>query len=219
MPGGPRRWTVLQALLTVLARSRSADIVSFTEDPLLVHRECSKHGSFPKIRLLLPFKGREHELGIALSKELLADPPYELRWMKQVPSNKLDLLVSLMSNPAFQNTLETVQSEILFKEKQSDILAARGFIAHGLLLHGLETRHRVNYGLNTSAEAKTKMAVPYSASDTPKLRAQYSHPDMELVYTTLSYFHDGITELQLKAALEYLQTMGLWHKRRFIKSG
>lgn len=52
------------------------------------------------------------------------------------------------------------------------------------------------------------MAVPYSASDTPKRRAQYSHPNMELVYSALSYFHDGLTEPQLKAALKHLQTLG-----------
>jgi hypothetical protein len=128
--------------------------------------------------------------------------------MKQVPSNKLGLLVSVMSDPAFQNTLETIYVNALFKENQSDILAARGFIAYGLLFHGLEKRYRVNYGLNTATDAKTKMAVPYSASDTAKPRAQYSHPDMELVYSALSYFHSGLTEPQLKAALEHLQTLG-----------
>jgi hypothetical protein len=36
------------------------------------------------------------------------------------------------------------------------------------------------------------MAVPYSASDTPKLRSEYSHPDMAIAYTCLSYCHRGL---------------------------
>lgn len=50
--------------------------------------------------------------------------------------------------------------------------------------------------------------VPYSAADTPKARAQYSHPDMEIVYTALSYCHQGLKLKQLRDALSHLQTMG-----------
>lgn len=55
LPGGPCRWTVLQALLTVLARSESKDIVRITKDDALVHRECSKFGSFPKNSVAVAF--------------------------------------------------------------------------------------------------------------------------------------------------------------------
>jgi hypothetical protein len=206
LPSGPSRWTVLQGLLTVLARTKSEDLLNITNDPLLVHRESSRNGSFPKIRLLLPFKGHGYTVGAALCRQLLADPPHELKWMKAVPIEEVELLVSIMSDPTFLVVLETIQSNALFKERQSDILSARGFIAYGSLFHGLESRYRVNYGLHMCS--KTKMAVPYSASDTPKQRVQYSHPDMKLVYTALSYYHEGLTESQVKAALESLQTMG-----------
>jgi hypothetical protein len=184
LPSGPCRWTVLQGLLTVFARTQSEDLLSITNDPLLVHRESNRNGSFPKIQLLLPFKGHEYAVGAALCRQLLADPPRDLKWMKAVPSEEVGPLVSIMSDPTYQDVLETVQSNALFKERQSDILSARGFIVYGSLFHGLESRYRVNYGLHTCS--KTKMAVPYSASDTSKQRAQYSHPDMELVYTALS---------------------------------
>jgi hypothetical protein len=76
LPSGPCRWIVLQALITALARSESEDIVSITNDPLLVHRESSSYGTFPRIRLLFPFKGHEYTLGTALCRQILADPPY-----------------------------------------------------------------------------------------------------------------------------------------------
>lgn len=180
--------------------------MNITNDPLLVHRESSRKGSFPQIRLLLPFKGHEFTVGAALCRQLLTDPPHELKWMNAVPSEEVELLVSIMSDPTFRDVLKKIQSNILFKERKSDILSARGFIAYGSLFHGLKSRYRIHYGLYTCS--KTKMAVPYSASDTPKQRAQYSHPDMELVYTALSYFHEGLTESQIKAALECLQAMG-----------
>jgi hypothetical protein len=202
LPSGSCRWTVLQGLITAFARTQREDLLKITNDPLLVHREISRNGSFQNAATL---QGHEYEVGL-LCAVTLAEPPHELRWMKAVPSEEVELLVSVMSDPTFMDALETIQSNALFKERQSDILSARGFIAYGSLFHGLEARYRVNYGLFPCS--KTKMAVPYSASDTPKQRAQYSHPDMELVYTALSYYHEGLTESQLKAALECLQAMG-----------
>jgi hypothetical protein len=211
LPSGSCRWTVLQALLIILARSTNEVLSSILSDPLLVHRDedCAS-GSFPRIRFLLPFKSQQgnhaRKLGTALCRQLLADPPYELKWMEELSSEEVELLVPIMVDPAVHDSMETICSNSLFHDRRSYILAVRGFLAYGVLFHGLESRYRVDYGLNASSQ--TKMAVPYSASDTPKERAQYSHPDMELVYTALSYFHEGLSKLQLKAALELLQTMG-----------
>jgi hypothetical protein len=50
--------------------------------------------------------------------------------------------------------------------------------------------------------------VPYAASDTPKERAEYSHPDMAIMYSCLSYYHEGLTKTQFKDALVCLMSLG-----------
>jgi hypothetical protein len=104
----------------------------------------------------LPFKDTNTRLGL-LCAVSFADPPHDLRWMKAVPSEEVELLVSVMSDPTFMDALETIQSNALFKERQSDILSARGFIAYGSLFHGLEA----GIALTTACSlAPKQMAVP-----------------------------------------------------------
>jgi hypothetical protein len=206
LPAGVSRWKVLHALLQTLARDTSEEMHSITKDRNLMHRESDKLGAFPNIRILLPFHGKELQFGSCWCKALIMNPPYDLQWMKDVPANDYEILIKLMSDPTTMNVMECIHKNPLFRENASDILSCRGFIAFGILFHGLESRYRVNYGLNSASN--TVMAVPYSACDTPKIRAQYSHPDMELVYTALSYLSKGLTEAQMKHALVLLQTLG-----------
>jgi len=77
---------------------------------------------------------------------------------------------------------------------------------YGLLFHGLSLHYRVNYGLN--AQSTKQMAVPYSASDTPKAHAEYSHPNMAILYTCLSYLNKGLMEVQFLEVMLTLQNMG-----------
>jgi Protein of unknown function (DUF3638)/Protein of unknown function (DUF3645) len=203
LPNGRSRWQVLNALLLLLSRSKNRDIAVIVHDDQVTSREQSHYGTFPKLRFLSSFKDREQQLGAALCKQLLSEPPYELRWMQQMTTNDKEVLARIMSDPEYKDALLSIRVNPLFEKNQADILAARGLIAHGILFHGLQTRYRVNYGL--LPETAIKLAVPYSASDTPKPRTQYSHPDMCLVYTALSYLHEGLTMHQVRESLLYLQ--------------
>lgn len=156
LSGGNSRWTVLQALLLVLSRSKTRDMVSITDDKQLVHKESTKLGQFSKLRLLLPFAGRERVLALVLARELVTNPPHALRWIEDVPNEEQDLLATIMSDRNCEDVREVLHANPLFKENQSDILAARGLLCYGLLTHGLQSRYGVNYGLNPSSQ--TKMA-------------------------------------------------------------
>jgi hypothetical protein len=122
-----------------------------------------------------------------------------------IPTDKIDLLVWIISDPKCEEVGASIKSFPLFLKFQNDILAARGCIAYGLLFHCLAMRYRVNYGLRGDSKL---MAVPFSASDTPKLRAEFSHPDSAIVYSCLSYLHEGLSKDQLKEALVHLQSTG-----------
>jgi hypothetical protein len=54
-----------------------------------------------------------------------------------------------------------------------------------------------------------RLAVPFRAADTPSERTEYAQPEVALVLTFLSYYYDGLTRDELRAALEQLMGMGL----------
>lgn len=211
LPDGRRRWKIIMLFLKTLTKGDNSEEIShLTSDSRLVHQESRRLGSFPKFRFLSSLKSHETKLGPALCRRLIIEAPHDFRWMKQVSEEKTTLLVRIMSDPHYKHSIKDVQSDPLFDEFKSDILAARGCIAYGLLFHGLYLRYRVDYGLHTDPDKK--MAVPYAASDTAKTRAEYSHPDMAILYTCLSYYHEGLHIVQFKEAVVRLQSLGPIHQ-------
>jgi Protein of unknown function (DUF3638) len=154
LPNGPSRWKVLQAFLYILCRRDFADIL---DDEEMVYKEKICCGSFSNLRFLLAFQGQEMRLGRALCERLLWEPPYDLRWMKNVNGSDKECLIEMMSNPTCNNVAELIGRIPLFQQNRSDILAARGLIAFGTLFHGLGARYRVDYGL--LPDPGTKLAV------------------------------------------------------------
>ena len=85
---------------------------------------------------------------------------------------------------------------------RTTLLLLKGLIAHGVLAFILkEKRWRVNYGLDLS---RSMLAVPYRAKDLPALRAEFSHPDVTIGLTCLSYYYGGLTDDQLFLCFEKL---------------
>jgi Protein of unknown function (DUF3645) len=115
------------------------------------------------------------------------------------------LLVRIMCDPQ-DAAFESIDRVAIFRTNRAQILAVRGCIAHGLLFHGLAQRHRVNFGV--AAGGTKKLAVPFSAADTPKERSEFSHPDMAIFYTCVSYLSEGLSEQQFKEALGCLLQQG-----------
>ncbi|KAF2437256.1 hypothetical protein P171DRAFT_459255 [Karstenula rhodostoma CBS 690.94] len=72
-----------------------------------------------------------------------------------------------------------------------------------LLLRGLFANRVVNYGL-ADRTPPTKVTVPFQAKDTPVLRSEFSHPDVIITLTLLSYYYQGLNNSKLFAALTHL---------------
>jgi hypothetical protein len=172
LPDGQTRWTMIETFLQIFAESECDQISIARNDSAAVHCEPCPPGTFPHIRLLKGFEKHQEAVAKALCRQLIANPPHEFLWMRKVTGAKVDLLVNIMSDSQLHVT-ESIESDPLFCEYTSVVLAARGCIACGLLFHCLRARHRVNYGIDTY---RKKMAVPFFASDTPKDRAEFSHP-------------------------------------------
>ncbi|KAG4442172.1 hypothetical protein IFR05_002330 [Cadophora sp. M221] len=72
---------------------------------------------------------------------------------------------------------------------KSILLLLRGLFAGGVLAFALgQKRWRVNFGL-TSRNPPTLLAVPYRAKDSPAPYAKFSHPNIVITLTCLSYYY------------------------------
>ncbi|KAI8648864.1 hypothetical protein NCS56_01502400 [Fusarium sp. Ph1] len=60
-------------------------------------------------------------------------------------------------------------------------------ISHLLLLRGL-------FAAGVLAKTGTKLAVPFRAEDNPTPRSEFSHPDVVIVLTCLSYYYGGLDD-------------------------
>lgn len=82
------------------------------------------------------------------------------------------------------------------------LLLLRGLIAHNILLFVLQDkRWKVDYGLDLK---RSMLAVPYRAKDSPSGQSEFSHPDVAITLTCLSYYYGGLTDNQLEIAFRAL---------------
>ncbi|UZP32271.1 hypothetical protein NXS19_000087 [Fusarium pseudograminearum] len=91
---------------------------------------------------------------------------------------------------------DTVKNSSFWHEStESHLLLLRGLFASGVLAFAfVQKRWRVNYGLDPNRKTGTKLAVPFRAKDNPTPRSEFSHPDVVIVLTCLSYYYGGLDD-------------------------
>jgi hypothetical protein len=133
-----------------------------------------------------------------LAECLVEQPPHRYQWLRRTSVDKLTLVRYMTdSEHSADAVLQSSTHAQLTDPEQSDLLAFRGLLARGILVHCLKKRFRVDYGLNAGAVGGKRMAVPYRASDTPSERSEFAQPDCAIVMTYLSYYYDGLTYEQV----------------------
>ena len=205
LPSRESRCNVMEALLKVIKDSLL--VQELLSRPMVVQREPGQielaemlnefrilpGDAFEKIRIFFVE---------SLITELCANPPYELRWMRELKKSLSDI-VQYVTNP---NKIDFCWERFDVNQRQ-DVLALRGYLANGLFVHCLMKRNRVDYGINRESKRKC-MAVPFRACETPALRAEFGHPDCALMYTCLAYYYDGLSEDQVLQAFKTLLSRG-----------
>jgi hypothetical protein len=216
LEAGSHRWTVCQALL--MAIKRDVHVRKLLQSPALAKIETvdglddfNNFPAFPRLRLLpgSELDSQKGELLRALANAVINDPPYELRWLRACMSLKEDIVrfVTEERETVRENLVSQYQADT---PQFADLLALRGYLACGLLTNSLQQRHRVNYGVKRVGGAtKKRLAVPFRACDTPSERSEYAHPDSAICFTTLSYYYDGLTRMELVTAFGVLLRLGL----------
>ncbi|KAK0719128.1 hypothetical protein B0H67DRAFT_472700, partial [Lasiosphaeris hirsuta] len=110
-----------------------------------------------------------------------------------------------------------METSFMTKNNRPHVLLLRGLLGHGILAFALQKRWRVEYGVDPTRTPATKLAVPFRAKDLPSARSEFSHPDVVVLLTCLSYYNQGLADDELFATFDHLRKAdqgnfeyGLW---------
>lgn len=103
--------------------------------------------------------------------------------------------------------LQKLSTETHIPMLKTIVLTARAWFAHHLLDHVFSKRYRVNYGLDAEpGELPTNLiAIRFDASGHPLPTLEFSHPDIMIAFTTLSYYYQGLHPERVKQTLLLLK--------------
>lgn len=198
---GPDRWVLVQEILGLIAQYGAEIQRTLRQSVEFWDQDRSR---FPRVRLL-------HPEAVARMVQLLATHICEtgitgLPISRQ--SQEIRFLISkYISEPELSaEEISAVEdSEFWNASASTNILLVRGLLAGGILGFVLgEKRWRVNYGLDPARKPRTGLAVPYLAKDCPTSRSEFSHPDVVIVLTCLSYYYGGLNDSEMFLSFNHL---------------
>ncbi|KAG9237428.1 hypothetical protein BJ875DRAFT_370034 [Amylocarpus encephaloides] len=192
----PYRWKLIQDVLTLL---KDIAINLLGQYPNGIEAISSGNGRFPRIRLLQPSTS-EQLLERLIRQVCDIGLPGVPLW--NLGENlKAALFTTLMDTGGEKESLRVLQeSKCISNHMLSSLLLLKGLFGCGVLRFAFEPkRWRVNYGLDPS---RSLLAVPYHAKDVPAPRAEFSHPDVAILLTCLSYYYEGLSDEQIRQCFE-----------------
>ncbi|KAI1428155.1 hypothetical protein F5Y12DRAFT_790732 [Xylaria sp. FL1777] len=199
----PTRWVCTQQILD-LVRLLAANIADHL--PQSIYIDHRSDGGFPKVRILKADAGK---LLVERVASHICDKGFDgfpiARQRKQVREAVFKYITQYSLSQEDINAAEEAGNGPLWTEStKSLLLLIRGILAGGLLTFVLSKRWRVNFGLATARTPPTRLAVPYRAKDNPTPRSEFSHPDVVIALTCLSYYYGGLENEDLFVALGHL---------------
>lgn len=200
---GPQRWIIIQEVLGFV-REHASSVQQRLPRSIEIRNIGRNSGVFPRIRLL---KEDAREM---LLEEVVSDickigfPGFPIS--RQAPDSR-EAVMRYITQPVLSaSEVEAVERGPFWKDSTIKyLLLLRGLFAGGLLAFVFERkRWRVNYGLDSTRQPPTKLAVPYRAKDSPSPRSEFSHPDVVIMLTCNSYYYGGLNVEDISRAFEHL---------------
>lgn len=197
----PERWTTLQKVLEVVKSTVSAVEQQAPESLEISH---SALGRFPRTRIL------RDDAGVLLlqsvAQRICETGLPGLPIGRQSKEMRQAIYEYILIDELSVAQVAAVEDHSFFTDAlKGPLLLIRGLLAGRVLLFGLkQKRWRVNYGLDSSRVPNTKLAVPYRAKDSPSPRSEFSHPDVVILLTSLSYYYGGLSDDEMFASFEHL---------------
>ncbi|KAH9870515.1 hypothetical protein IAQ61_005991 [Plenodomus lingam] len=197
----PERWLIIQEIMNLLPRY-AAKI--HAEQPDTVDIQGEGDGKFPRIRLL--HKDAADQLIHYLATHIVEYGIAGLPCRSQSPDMQAAILKYIKKTELDTLEIEAVEKSKFWTEStRLPLLLVRGLLACGVLSFVLTTkRWRINYGRDASREPATNLAVPYRSKDAPSPRSEFSHIDVVILLTLLSYSYGGLSDEELFDTLTHL---------------
>jgi hypothetical protein len=197
----PDRWLLIQEIMSLIPRL-AAQVKEVL--PLSIEVQHDNDGRFPRVRILCD-DGVEAFLNL-LSEHIIKFGLTGLP-VRMLPKNVREMILRYISvTELTTKEIQTVEESRFWTEATKEpLLLVRGLIAGGVLRFVLtQKRWRVNYGLDPSRIPMTQLAVPYKAKDSPSPRSEFSHPDVVILLTLLSYYYGGLQDHELFDSFDHL---------------
>ncbi|KAI1118430.1 hypothetical protein F5Y14DRAFT_264197 [Nemania sp. NC0429] len=200
----PARWICMQHVLS-LVRSLATDIAG--ELPKSIEIALQEKGGFPRVRIL---KSDAGELLVKRIARRICDSGLDgfpiARQQQPVREAVFEYITQYNLSPEQISAVEDAGNGGFWTESTKPLLLLlRGILAGGVLVFALSRkRWRVDFGLAHDRTPPTKLAVPYRAKDNPTPRSEFSHPDIVIALTSLTYYYGGLEDEDLFIALGHL---------------
>ncbi|KAM3558554.1 hypothetical protein ARSEF4850_004540 [Beauveria asiatica] len=201
----PDRWLFIQGLIELLKNYSNPESDVITAEQVLYQTNPEQPDAFPSFCFLTPASLCAVLTEVArvfVNDGITGFPVSRYRNRKRQKKAILEY-ITLPEVP--EKSVEKV--ERLGEAAKSGLALARGCIAGDVLrVPLLRKRWRVDYGCDFRRTPPTRLAVPFSAKDVPKPRAEFSNTDVVIVFTQLSYYHSGLFEEHVRDLIEYMLT-------------
>ncbi|KAF1930947.1 uncharacterized protein M421DRAFT_57599 [Didymella exigua CBS 183.55] len=197
----PDRWLLIQEVLGLIPRLATQVQATL---PLSIEAQDGSDGRFPRVRILRDDGAEallalltEHIIKTGLTGLPICGQP------RRVQESVMDYIS--MADLTLEQVHAVEQSRFWTSATKEPLLLIRGLLAGGVLRFALtQKRWRVNYGLDSTRVPHIQLAVPYKAKDSPSPRSEFSHPDVVILLTLLSYYYGGLKDQELFDSFAHL---------------
>jgi Protein of unknown function (DUF3638)/Protein of unknown function (DUF3645) len=200
----PERWNLIQSVLDLVprfAREVKQDM------PNSIEMDDYNTDRFPKTRFLRDTAAEE--VLVRIARHICSTGLPGLPIARQSTKIREAIYQYITHHELSAEVVALVESDhhesFWTASTKGPLLLIRGLISHDVLSFAFGTkRWRVNYGLDGSRIPRTHLAVPFRAKDSPTPRSEFSHPDVVIVLTCLSYYYAGLQDEEIFVVLRCL---------------
>ncbi len=194
----PNRWIIIEHVLELVSRFAQS-VLQLVPQGLKLRSVCTE--GFSRVRILKLFA--IDKLLKMVAREVCEEGLSRVR-VSHLPQHVRAVLFRFLTNSDMREAeIELLQHHVFGVDSmRRSLLLLKGLIAGEILVFALQQkRWRVNYGLDLS---RIMLAVSYRAKNNSATRAEFSHPDVIIVLTCLSYYYDDLSDEQLHIVFEKL---------------
>lgn len=164
------------------------------------------NGGFPRTRIIRA--DAQDRIVVLIAEEIchkgLRGCPI-VRQQKDFRQAVFNYITQARPSPADIRMVENNNATGFWANSRDALLLLRGLLAGGVLKFCFgHKRWRVDYGLDMGRKPETKLAVPFRAKDSPTPRSEFSHPEVVIILTQLSYYYGGLSNVELDSAFKHI---------------